>query len=257
MAPQGVYAQENTGEEPVEISAEKALEWDRKNHRYVARGDVEVKQGGITLYADEMTAHYDAEQGTTNLSRIDMEGNVKIVSPPYTAYGAQGTYDILTGRATLTGEGLKIVTPDEVITAKDSLEYNRLTQEFFANGQAQAVRGVYTLDADILTAKFHAVKTAEGETEQTQKLRTLHATGNVVVTAPEEKIYSDYAVYDVASDLATMTGNVRIEQGKNVLHGTKAQMDTKIGVSQLLADPKDRSDNGRVRGVFYPSEKKN
>lgn len=251
IAPYSAVAEEA---QPVEISAEKDLQWDRKNHRYLAHGDVEVVQGDVTLYADEMRAYYNADAGTSNLTNIEMIGNVRVVSKPYTAHGDDGVYDVAGGRAKLTGDNLRIVSPDQTITARDSLEYNSTTQEFFAYGRAHAVRGTYTLDADVLTALFDNAPSQEGE--EKQSLKVLRARGNVVVSAPEEKIYGDRAVYDVKTELATMTGNVRIVQGPNVLRGSKAQMDMKIGVSQLMADPKKSSGDGRVRGVFYPASKK-
>ena len=71
-----------SGDQPLEINAEDGIEWRRNEQLYIARGNAEAIRGELTLYADVMTAHYDrSETGDTDIDRIDVEGNVRIVSP--------------------------------------------------------------------------------------------------------------------------------------------------------------------------------
>lgn len=251
-APPEAAAQDG-GQQPLTISAERALEWDRNNSRYIARGAVEVRQGDTAVFADLMYAYYGAGAagGMGNITRIEMEGNIRVESPPYTAYGTTGVYDVTGGKATLIGDNLKIVTPGETITAKNMLEYDREAQTFTASGDARVVRGVHVLDAENLTALFGKAKGSEDRLA----LKEVRARGNVVLSTPREKIRGKAAVYSAASDIAVMTGGISIEQGQNVLHGDKAQMDMKTGVSQLIAG--GGAGDGRVHGVFYPSTDKN
>lgn len=246
-------AAQNGGQQPLTISAERALEWDRNNSRYIARGAVEVRQGDTAVFADLMYAYYGAGAagGMGNITRIEMEGNIRVESPPYTAYGTTGVYDVTGGKATLIGDNLKIVTPGETITAKNMLEYDREAQTFTASGDARVVRGAHVLNAENLTALFGKAKGSEDRLA----LKEVRARGNVVLSTPREKIRGKAAVYSAASDIAVMTGGISIEQGQNVLHGDKAQMDMKTGVSQLIAG--GESGGGRVHGVFYPSTDKN
>jgi len=240
------------GQQPLTISAEHTLEWDRSNSRYIARGAVEVRQGDTAVFADMMYAYYGAGAagGMGNISRIEMEGNVRVESPPYTAYGMNGVYDVVGGKATLIGDNLKIVTPGEIITAQNMLEYDREAQTFTASGGARITRGEHVLDAENLTALFGKAKTNADKLA----LKEVRARGNVVLSTPREKIRGKVAIYSAASDIAVMTGGISIEQGQNVLHGDKAQMDMKTGVSQLIAG--DGKAGGRVSGVFYPSSDK-
>ncbi|TVQ83798.1 MAG: hypothetical protein EA357_05075 [Micavibrio sp.] len=252
-SPLSAFAEEGGGDarQPVEISAEQALEWDRAGSRYIARGNVEVRQGGTAIYADVMYAYYGGEGGATSISRIEMQGNVRVAAAPYTAYGEEGVYEIASGTARLTGEGLRIVTPDETITARDVLQYTRDAQKFEAVGAARVVRGTHVLEADRLTAEF---KDAAGGGLTLDRLR---ADGNVVLSTEREKIRGQKAVYNAATETAVMTGDVRIEQGHNVLRGEEAHMDMKTGISQLVAVPETRGGDGRVRGIFYPAPPSN
>ena len=94
----------------------------------------------------------------------------------------------------VTGEG-----PIE-ITAQESIEWLSAEQRYLARGGARAQRGDVAVNADLLSADYR--ENAAGETE----IYRLEATGNVVIETPEERVTGDLGVYDVESQVLTITG---------------------------------------------------
>ena len=51
---------------------------------------------------------------------------------------------------------------------------------------------------------------------------------------------------------AKLKGNVKITRGPNQIEGDAAEVDTKTGVSKMLASPEAKNNSGRVRGLLIP-----
>ncbi len=178
------------GDEPVEISAEEGIEWRSKEKVYVAIGNARAARGDLEIFSDRLTAFYrDGEDGGTEIYRVEAQGNVRIVSPNESAVGDEGYYDVDSGRAVLTGEGLRLVTSEDVITARDALEYWENERKAVARGEAVAVREDTRIMADVLTAHFE--ENAEGKLD----LYAINATGNVRISTPTEFVSSESGVY--------------------------------------------------------------
>jgi lipopolysaccharide export system protein LptA len=70
------------------------------------KGNVVATQGDLTMKADSVKVYYSLQEGaaqnadTTQIQRIDAEGNVRITSPSESATGSWGIYDV--GRDLLT-----------------------------------------------------------------------------------------------------------------------------------------------------------
>jgi lipopolysaccharide export system protein LptA len=87
------------------------------------------------------------------------------------------------------------------------------------------------------------------------KVDHMVAEGHVYFVSPTQDARGDHAVYDVASDLITMTGDVVVVQGQSVIHGQKLVIDRKTNHATMVAtDDGQTTGSGRVRGVFYPNE---
>lgn len=257
---------------PVEIFADKTLEWDRAKKTYTARGNAVARQGSMQVKSATLTAHYtegsnkEASVGS-EITKLTADGTVEISSPPYTAHGDTAVYDVTTGVATLTGEDLKIQTPTENLTAEQRIEFDTANNRLSAVGDAKAVRGTDSLTSEKLDAFFKQGK--DGKTA----LDRITANKAVTIKTARETVTGDSGVYDVTAGKATLRGRVRILQGENWLEGTRAEVDLKTGISKLFADGKPlpgRSSlivdgverapvapvgDGRVRGVFYPKKK--
>ncbi|MFH1158427.1 MAG: LptA/OstA family protein [Pseudomonadota bacterium] len=246
----GGTAHADTSPLPVEITAAKSLEWNRKAKTYVARENVVATQGAIRIQSDFLTARYTDDKGMTDISTLEAEGHVVIRSPPYTATGDKAVYDVMTGNAVMTGEDLKIVTDADIMTAEDKIEFfgseNRLT----ATGRATVTRSTDgVISADALDAWF--VKDATGR----MTVSSVTARKHVVVKTAKETATGDSGVYDVPAQKAVLTGKVKIFQGENRLEGTRAEVDMTTGMSRLSGEGNLETE-GRVRGVFYPNSQK-
>ncbi len=233
------------GDAPVEITATDSLVWNREKKTYTAFGDVIAKQDNAEIHSATLTAFYNEETGTSNITTLQAEENVVVLSEPYTAYGDKAVYDVATGHATLTGTALKIVTEGKHLTAKDKIEFFTQENRLTATGNATVVRGDDKIISDVLNGIF--TKDEKGDLSLTKVTTDLPVT----VMTPKETITGDKGVYDIPKQEATITGNVRIQQGKSWLEGTRATVDMNTGISRLFADD-DKSTNGRVKGVFYP-----
>lgn len=260
----------NNASQPIEITATKTVEWLRGQKQYVAREDVIVTQGQMTIKTDLLTADYrEGAQSSTEIWQLTAEGNVQISDQKNTAYGDKGIYDVPTGVATLTGQNLRLVSPDQTVTAKDRMEYHSNARMAKAIGSAEVVRAQDTLSADTITAFFKdesapasAPAPAAAKNPETGPLSgngasgldRLEADGHVVIVTPTEKLYGNRGIYRAASNTAELIGKVRIEKGENILEGERAEVNLTTNISKMYGSDKA---GGRVRGVFFPgSEKK-
>jgi lipopolysaccharide export system protein LptA len=233
-----------SSDEPIAIDAVQGIEWRRDEKTYIARGDVRAVRGDMAVYADTLTAYYrEKEDGSTEIWRLAADGNVRMTSKTETLFGDRATYDMDKGVITVTGKDLRVETPTEVVTARDSLEYWDKEQIVVARGDAEVVQADKRVRADTLTG--HQVRDANG----TSRLSTVEADGNVRISTKAEFARANEAVYDLDTELAILTGAVKVTRGQNQLNGDRAEVNMKTGVSRLLA-----SSGERVRTLITPSD---
>ncbi|WP_404326262.1 LptA/OstA family protein [Aerophototrophica crusticola] len=243
------------GKQPVDITAQGGFEFHDKEKVAIARGGATAVQGDVTLKARTLAAYFrEAPGGANEVYRLAAEGGVEIASPDQTAYGERGVYDLDKGVAVLSGGDLKLVTKQDVVTAKDTLEYWRDQDLAVARGDAVAVRENSRVRADRLVGLMQ--ENAEGQVELTR----IDAEGNVVITTPSEVARGDRGTYDIGQKVAILTGNVKITRGRNQLNGNAAEVNLETGISRLLSNPPRAAgaaapapaDSDRVRGLFIP-----
>jgi len=234
-------------DQPIEVQADQALEWHRDEKAYVARGNAVATRGDVSVRADTLTAYYrERPDGGTEIYRLSAEGNVVIAAPEQKAFGDRGVYDVDQEVAVLTGDDLRLTTPQDVVTARDSLEYWRTRNLAVARGDAVATRGDSRVRADRLVGLLE--NNAKGNLEMTR----IDAEGGVVITTPKDVARGNQGTYDVAKRVAVLTGDVKITRGKNQLNGTAAEVDLETGISRILSG--SGKDKGRVRGLFVPGQ---
>ena len=235
---------------PLEINADEGIEWRRDSNQYVARGNARAAQGDLEVYADVLTAHYRAgADGGNEIYQIDAEGNVRILSPGEAVYGDQGRYEVDRGRMVLVGDNLRLETAQDLITARDTLEYWEREQYAVARGNATAVREDKRLRADALVA--HLARDADNKLA----VDRVDGKGNVQISTPTEYVRGNSGVYYVNQELATLTGAVKITRGENQLNGEYAEVNLRTGVSKLLGAPPGSTTSSRVRGLLMPEKK--
>jgi lipopolysaccharide export system protein LptA len=278
-AAQGTWAQGlglgGDSRKPIEVTANQGIEWHQKTKRYIARGDAKARQENTTVHGDTLIAYYEETKGKgSEIFRIDAVGNVRIVSPTETAYGDKGVYDVRNGVLVLTGRNLKLVTKEETVTARDSLEYYEKKSMAVARGNAKAdMRGAKkgggrSIRADVLAAYFkpRSAKPAKGRAKSKAKdkkggkkqsrLDRMDAFGNVVISKPGEIALGDQGFYLPNKEIAELWGKVRITKGKNQLNGERAIVNFKTGISRLV--PGKRGVKRKpVQGILFPDKKSN
>ncbi len=94
-------------------------------------------------------------------------------------------------------------------------------------------------------------KTTVGTAPGGQSIRRIEARGDVTVTSRDQNASGDLGVYDLKSKTITLTGNVVVSQGKNVIHGERVIVDTVTGNAKVEAAP--GASQGRVRALIIPN----
>jgi lipopolysaccharide export system protein LptA len=82
-----------------------------------------------------------------------------------------------------------------------------------------------------------------------QRIKRLEARGGVVVTQKQETATGDLGIFDMKSNTVTLTGNVVMTQGKNILRGDRLVVNLTSGVSKVESG---KNGHGRVEGLFLP-----
>jgi lipopolysaccharide export system protein LptA len=271
-APLSAQAQLGAAEQdkgkPVEIEAEQGIEWQQNAQVYIARGNAKVTRGGVTLYADTISAYYrptakpgaaeapksDAGGlggnlgGNTEIYRVIAEGRTRIATATQTVYGDQATYDLDQALVLVTGKNLRLETPRDIITARDSLEWYDLKQLAVARGDAIAIQDAKRVRADVLVAQ---VVHPAGESAHVSRV---DAHGNVFISTLNDIARGASGVYNADTGIATLIGNVSITRGENELKGQYGVVDLNRNVSRLLAGPPGAEGPaaGRVQGLVVP-----
>ena len=87
---------------PIDVDAARIEIQDAANQA-VFSGDVVIRQGKLTLYADTVKVLYTRKSGNPEMQRLDARGTVRLISPSERATANVGIYDV-TGRIiTMTG----------------------------------------------------------------------------------------------------------------------------------------------------------
>jgi len=266
---------------PVEITANDGIEWRQQEQVVIARGQARAVRDGVTVDADRLIARYRprggaaaAEPGDSPLSggeiwRLEAEGRVRVTSTTERAEGERAVYDMDQAVMVLSGRGLSLTTPDQTITARDSLEYWPQRRMAVARGGAVVVSSEgRRIAADTLVAYFLDAP-AEGAPApaptpprpaappvaglpaagEGSRIERVEAYGSVEIRSPEEVVRGERGMYSPQTGLARLVGGVRITRGENQLNGQEAIVNLRTGVSRLISAP-----GTRVQGLVVPGQ---
>jgi lipopolysaccharide export system protein LptA len=272
---QGLGLGQQQDSRPTEIEADQGVEWRQNEQVYIARGNARVTRGNNTVYADTLTAYYrpvhpaaaaaggaakpaapaggeSPTGGSTEIYRVLADGHVRVTTPTQTVYGDHGVYDLDTAIVVMTGKDLKLVTPRDVVTARDSLEWYDHQQLAVARGDAVAIQEAKRVKADVLMAQV--VKPDDGPS----RISRVDAQGHVFVSTPTDIARGDTGVYNVDTGIATLAKNVTITRGDNELRGQYGVVDLNKNVSRLLPGPPNAvagTGPSRVEGLLVPRQR--
>jgi lipopolysaccharide export system protein LptA len=266
---------------PIDITASDGIEWRQDQREVIARGNARAVRGTVTVTGDRLIAFYrpkdgaapqpaptgltaDSETGGNEIYRVQAEGHVHIFTATDKAQGDRAVYDIDQSVLVMTGRDLKLTTPNDVLTARDSLEYWSQKHMAVARGNAVVVTNdgrrlaadtlvAYTTDAPTAPAGPTPVAAkppaADDPLGASGKLEKVEAYGNVSVRTVTDTATGDRAVYVPDTGIARLAGRVRITRGQNQLEGPEAEVNMKTGISRLLAGT-----GGQVKGLVIPND---
>ena len=277
---------------PIDITSRDGIEWRQAEREVIARGDARAIRNNVTVTADRLIAWYrkkgengaaPAQTPATGLAadtstegnevyRLQAEGNVHIFTQTDQAEGDKATYDLDQAVLVMTGRNLKLTTPNDVITARDDLEYWPQKHMAVARGDAVVVTNdakrvaadtlvAYTTDNPPPDAKVTpvAAKPADAAGKPTDdplassgRLQRVEAFGHVSIRTPTDTVTGERGVYVPDTGMARLAGNVQITRGQNQLNGAEADVNMKTGIATLVA-----ANSGRVHGLVVPNDETN
>ena len=275
---------------PVTVTALGGIDWDQKNQTVTAHDQARAIRGNVTVDADSLIAHYRKkaaspgaapagppkaapaqpgaggldDSGNNEIYRLNAEGHVHIFTATDQAWGDHAVYDIDQSVLVLTGGHLRLTTPQDLLTARDSMEYFSAKHMAVARGDASATSSDgrriladvlvgYTVDpnAPVQQASAKPVKVAAktgADPAQPGKLQRVEAYGHVVITTATEIVTADRGVYLPDTGLARVVGHVHVTRGENQLNGAAAIVNMKTGLATMTQAP-----GKRVEGLVVPN----
>ena len=277
---------------PVGVTAAGGIDWDQNSQTVTAHEDARATRGNATVTADQLIAHYRKKAGTApapkpadpppanpeppgaspaaagdtgnnEIYRLNAEGRVHIFTPTDQAWGDHAIYDIDQAVLVLTGHGLRLTTPQDVLTARDAMEYWSAKHMAIARGDASATSADgRRIKADTLVGytapdqpapagkpkPAAADPSKPGDPLAGGKLQRVEAYGHVQVRTATDIVTGDRGVYLPDTGLARVLGNVHITRGENQLNGAAAIVNMKTGLATLTQAP-----GGRVQGLVVPN----
>ncbi|MCQ4158865.1 hypothetical protein NON00_02855 [Roseomonas sp. GC11] len=275
---------------PVEVTATDGIEWRQLEQVVIARGNARAVRGGVTLTADRLIARYRprASQGASppatpggaetpmsggEIWRLEAEGNVRIDTATDHAEGDRAIYDMDQAVMVMTGRALKLTTPKDTLTSRDSMEYWPARRMAVARGAAVVVtEDQRRIAADTLVGYFRdqgappagntaaatrpaspaprpASPAGSAAGAEGSQLDRVEGFGNVEIRTPAEVVRGDRGVYSETTGMARLLGGVRITRGDNQLNGQEAIVNMKSGVARLVSTP-----GQRVQGLIIPQQ---
>jgi lipopolysaccharide export system protein LptA len=117
------------------------------------------------------------------------------------------------------------------------------------SGDVHLSQGDTTLRCKTLVVYYEghgsaALKAAQPGPGGKQQISRLEAKGGVIINQKDQTATGSTGVFDMKTNTVTLSGNVVLTQGQNVLQGERLIVDLTSGVSRV--------EGGRVRGLFLP-----
>lgn len=134
----------------------------------------------------------------------------------------------------------------------DRLEVRDAEKLAIYSGHVRVLQGDALLEAPVLRVYYTKEAKQDSTGGETQgpiagsQVSRLEAGPGVTVRSGDQVATADQAVFEMATDLVTMTGNVLLTQGENVVRGERlvVNLTTKVG----------RMEGGRVQTLITPRE---
>lgn len=245
---------------PVVIDAENSIVCDETAQKCVATGNAKAQKGTNTVFGDVLTVYF-TEGKDREITSLTADGHVRMESPTETAYGEHAIYDVALDRVLMTGGNLKIVTPKETLTARDSIEYWHSENKGIAHGNAIATfpEKKEVIQADTLTAYFKPSKEKTEGVKEKSALERVEAEGNTLASGPKGIVTGKRGNYSAKTDIVEIFENVKVTQGGNVIQGEHAIYNLGTDIAEIYPNLPGIPQMGpkkRISGIIYSKDAK-
>ncbi|WP_308719995.1 hypothetical protein [Komagataeibacter xylinus] len=219
--------------------------------------------------------------GSSEVYRLEAIGHVHAFNLNDQAWGDHAVYDVDQAILVMTGEHLKMTAPQDILTARDVLEYHSHEHMSVARGNAtMTTNDGRQIRADVLVG-YDKPKTQRSnkrkEWRQTHPngknplpddatspedaaaddkpspgagtMDHVDAFGHIIIRTRTETITGDRGVYVPDTGIARLVGNVHITRGENQVSGTSAIVNLHTDISTLTDNP-----GSRVSGLVIPNQ---
>lgn len=204
----------------------------------------------------------DPMGGSLELYRIEARGHVHIYNQTDQGWGDRALYDMDQAVMVMTGKNLKLTTPQDVLTARDVMEYHSKTRMSVGRGNATVTTNDgRQIKADVLVSFSAPDSPAPAGQAQpaksdgsplgggSSKLDRAYGWGHVVLRTPTQTATGDRGVYVFASQIARLIGHVHVTQGQNQNNGSQAIVNMKTGIATMLP-----GSDSPIQGLVVPNE---
>lgn len=156
-----------------------------------------------------------------------------------------------------------------------TLEVHDKNKEATFSGNVQVVQGDTTMKCHSLVVFYGqevGLGGSDGEVAATtpaksnlampkgaQSIRRIEAHGGVTVLTKDQSASGDLGIYDLKTKTITLSGNVVVSQGQNVIHGERVVVDTETGNARVESGSSgptgtSAAGSGRVRALIQPGK---
>jgi lipopolysaccharide export system protein LptA len=134
----------------------------------------------------------------------------------------------------------------------DPIQVDAEALETYEDGsqRVSVFSGGVTVKRGNTTMKAGEIKLFSGlESTDQQSFSRIEASGKIRVTSADQVVTGDTAVVDMAANTITVSGNVVLSQGANVISGAKLVVNLATGRARVEQAP-----GKQIRGVFTPAK---
>ncbi|WP_408888548.1 hypothetical protein [Novacetimonas maltaceti] len=193
--------------------------------------------------------------GGSEVYRLEAVGHVHIFNNTDQAWGDRAVYDMDQAVLVMTGTDMKMTTPQDILTARDTVEYHSREHMSVSRGNATlTTNDGRQMRADILVGydrprSGRTPHAAGRDAGGAGTIERVDAFGHILIRTQSEAVTGDRGVYVPDSAIARIVGNVHISRGLNEISGASAIVNMRTGIATLTDTP-----GSRVSGLVVPNQ---
>lgn len=263
-APKPAATEAESVDDPIDIQSDWLLVHDKEKYAHF-RGNVRVVRGDTKLRSKELTVNFDGGESLSvaaesndggapaaQITKIEARGDVRAFLAPKGSKSSKPVKEptepsprAVAAQAPRSSDG-----KPELPRAGDAR--HGAADEIAQNATPNSSEPKPPASAGNAPAPSQDSGPAENGNRQITKLE---ATGQVVITSEkDETSTSDWAIYDMPSELVTIGGNVVLTQNETVLKGDRLVIDLRTGESRFENTGTAATGGRRIRALFMPKE---